>query len=161
MMRCSSGHHYKVGSRYCPRCGRSGQPVARVHEAGTAEGWKGAVAAAALAALEGVELPLDGPIAVGIDFFFPRPKTFPKRIRDAYPGPPRMIPKGPLPHMAKPDRDNLEKAVLDALVAVGVLRDDCIVCDGTVKKFYHAEDDLPGAFISISKASRSRTFAKA
>lgn len=112
---------------------------ARVYNPATAEGWKSAVAAAAHAHLP-VE-PLEGPLRIDIDFHLPRPKRLCRR-RD---------PEGPIPHDAKPDRDNLDKAVLDALKTIGMFRDDAQVCDGRLRKFYHARHDTPHAEITLTK----------
>ncbi len=79
------------------------------------------------------------PIRVDIDFFLKRPKRL---CRKADPDGPVYAPK-------KPDKDNLEKAVLDALVGANVLWDDAQVVSGTVQKFYHAKDKGPGAMIKI------------
>lgn len=104
---------------------RMGQKfVARVYDAGTAEGWKGAIAAAAAA--HRPASPLEGPIRLDVDFFFPRPARL-MRAKDA---------DGLIPHTAKPDRDNLDKAVCDCLTQLGFWRDDAQVCDGQIRKFY-------------------------
>jgi Holliday junction resolvase RusA-like endonuclease len=42
---------------------------------------------------------------------------------------------GIVPHTVKPDKDNLEKAVMDALTAIGVWKDDCQVYGGTTEKY--------------------------
>lgn len=57
-----------------------------------------------------------------IIFILPMPKSWPKRKRDAMRG---------QQHQQKPDKDNLEKAVLDALFG-----DDSCVWDGRVSKFW-------------------------
>jgi len=51
-------------------------------------------------------------------------------------------------HTSKPDRDNVDKAILDALVSCGVLSDDKIVCGGQIWKRY---DSVPRVEILISK----------
>lgn len=40
------------------------------------------------------------------------------------------------PHSVRPDKDNVEKAVLDCLVRAGVLKDDSLVCGGSVRKIW-------------------------
>lgn len=40
------------------------------------------------------------------------------------------------PHSVRPDKDNIEKAVLDCLVRAGVLKDDSLVYAGTVTKVW-------------------------
>lgn len=40
------------------------------------------------------------------------------------------------PHTHKPDKDNLEKLVLDVMVKAGVLKDDSLVADGPVQKVW-------------------------
>jgi Holliday junction resolvase RusA-like endonuclease len=39
-------------------------------------------------------------------------------------------------HTSKPDKDNVEKIVTDALQKAGVIRDDCLICDGSTSKRY-------------------------
>ncbi len=116
----------------------AGKPTARMYDAGTAEAWKADIARA----FEGCTppAPLDGPIRIDADFIFPRPG---KLLR-------KCDPEDEIPHIAKPDRDNCEKALLDALKAIGLFRDDCQVCAGEVRKFYAAKTGRPGARITIS-----------
>jgi Holliday junction resolvase RusA-like endonuclease len=85
---------------------------------------------------------LEGPIQVDIDFFLPRPKRL-CRKKD---------PDGPVPCDAKPDRDNLDKAVLDALTALGAWKDDCQVFNGFVCKWYASKAGRTGAIIRIYPA---------
>ena len=40
------------------------------------------------------------------------------------------------PHAVRPDKDNVEKAVLDCLVRAGVLKDDSLVCGGSFTKIW-------------------------
>ncbi|MBL8755938.1 MAG: RusA family crossover junction endodeoxyribonuclease [Planctomycetes bacterium] len=115
---------------------------ARVYDPGTAEGWKAAVVAAARS--HRPASPLEGAICFDVDLFFARPKSLCRR-RD---------PDGPIAHLAKPDRDNCEKALLDALKQDGWFRDDSQVCDGRVRKFYAAKDGRPGAQITVREMAR-------
>jgi len=118
---------------------------ARMYNPATAEGWKQRIGTAALTQRPGT--PLQGPLRVSIDFYLPRPKRL-CRKKD---------PNGPIRHTAKPDRDNLEKAVLDALTAIGFWGDDCQVCAGQVRKFYHGKDAQPGARIRIEVLTDATT----
>lgn len=111
--------------------------TARVFDCGSAEGWKGDIANALRDRLPAS--PLAGPLKVSIEFHLPRPKGL-CRKKD---------PAGPIPHHAKPDRDNLEKATLDAMTHLGFWHDDGQVCAGEVTKFYHSVDASPGAFIRV------------
>jgi len=81
------------------------------------------------------------PIRVDITFYLRRPKRL-CRKRD---------PQGPLYATKKPDRDNLDKSVLDALVGAGVIIDDAQVVSGQLEKYYHAVGEGPGVSISIYK----------
>jgi Holliday junction resolvase RusA-like endonuclease len=110
---------------------------AGVYDPGTSDGWKALVAIAARPMRPAS--PIEGAVAVGIDLFFPRPKSLCRR----------KDPEGLVRHIAKPDRDNCEKAILDALKQDGWFRDDSQVCDGRVRKFYHAKGGRPGAQITI------------
>lgn len=110
---------------------------ARVHDPGTAECWKGAIAVAAQPHLPAVPIP--GPVAVQIIFDLPRPKRL-MRKKD---------PDGTIEHTSTPDADNLAKAVLDCLTEIGMWRDDSQVYNLQVLKEYHAKDGKPGAWIRI------------
>lgn len=115
----------------------NGIVAARMYDAGTAEGWKGLIALAARPHKPAE--PLEGPLRVDVDFFFPRPKRLMRRAD----------PDGPIPHTAKPDRDNCEKALTDALTQLGFWRDDAQVCAGEVRKFYTSKAGAPHARVSI------------
>lgn len=84
--------------------------------------------------------PIEVPCRVDITFLLKRPQRL-YRKKD---------PDGCVPAPGKPDRDNLDKVVLDALVSCGILRDDALVIDGRILKLYHAKTGKPGAIISIS-----------
>lgn len=113
---------------------------ARMYTPGTARPFKDAVAHAALATELRGRMPMRNPTAVWTVCFMPRPKRLlTKRtagLRD-------------VPCIAKPDRDNLDKAVLDALVNAGILHDDSIVFDGGVRKVYADAGDAPRAVIRV------------
>lgn len=121
-----------------------GQPRARacvrgrhaaMYDPGTADDWKTIVRNAALKQWNGPAF--DAPVRIDLTFFFPRPKSHGKRNGE-------LRENAPTWHTGKPDRDNLDKAVLDALVNACVLRDDSIVCLGTVSKVYVAPGEPPG-----------------
>lgn len=86
------------------------------------------------------QAPWTGPVIMFIDFFLPRPARL-MRAKD---------PAGTIPHITKPDRDNLEKAVLDALKGIFFV-DDCQVYSGEIRKFYHEKDCGPRAEIKIAE----------
>lgn len=81
--------------------------------------------------------PWEGPVRLSIDAYFERPQYLLKK----------KSPEGPVPHTAKPDRDNVEKAVMDALKDVGLLKDDAQVCQGPVNKWWAAKGHAPGVVI--------------
>ena len=96
-------------------------------------------AAIRLKAAEAYQGPLlDCPLIVDCEFVFARPK--------------RMIwktkPMSRLPHTSLRDRDNLDKAVLDALKNV-IWTDDKLVYDGRITKWYAAGDEQPHTTIRI------------
>lgn len=93
--------------------------------------WRQDVATAALGARNG-RPPLDGPIAIQIDFYLPRPKSAPKR---------RMYPD------RKPDIDKLVRSTLDAIVTAGLIRDDGQVCSLVAYKFFPGDEPLGAAVL--------------
>lgn len=136
-----------------PILSKTGEPIIRVHEAGTAENWKSLVADAAR---EFVPMPpLLGPLRVDIHFVFPRPKAHYKSQSVAAKlsgAKPVLKPNAPTWYcMSRNDRDNLDKAVLDALTVIGMWKDDGQVCAGEITKCYECEGMTPGAFIRIEE----------
>lgn len=81
--------------------------------------------------------PWDGPVRCEIEVYFERPERLLKK----------GCPDGLIWYTAKPDRDNTDKSVLDALTKAGLWRDDAQVCDGPVRKFYAERGAGPGVRI--------------
>jgi len=101
--------------------------------------FKAAVQVGATSAYQGA--PLDYPLRVDIEFVFPRPKAMVWKTK-------------PMPRLwcgKKPDRDNLEKAVYDALNGI-LWVDDALICDGRIQKFYAAGDEQPHVKITVNAA---------
>lgn len=109
----------------------NGKFVARVFEAGTAEAWKGAIAA--VAERNKPTTPFEGPVSLRLRFFLKRPNG-----HYVSSNPARGIkPNAPAMHTGKPDADNLAKAVMDALTQCGWFwRDDAQVALLFVAKNY-------------------------
>lgn len=120
---------------------KAGRMFAHVYEAGKkdspARQWKSDVKQAALLVLDGFELQ-GGPIRIDINVYFPRPKRL-MRAKD---------PDFAIWHTSKPDRDNVDKGILDALKGI-IFIDDAQVCMGEIKKFYHEKGGRPRAEIKI------------
>jgi crossover junction endodeoxyribonuclease RusA len=110
---------------------------AAVYDPGTAEGWKALIATAARPKLP--DIPYGGPISMFVTYEMPRPKRL-MRKKD---------PEHALPHIGKPDIDNLNKAAIDALTQIGMWRDDCQVFHINAHKQYHAKRGKPGATLTI------------
>lgn len=86
-------------------------------------------------------LEIDSPVRVVIGYYFKRPKSL-LRKKDLF---------DPFPHTKKPDLDNLDKAVLDALTELGVWKDDSLVYSLHSAKYYTSKDNTNiGALITIS-----------
>ncbi len=115
----------------------TGQAIARVYDARTAEGWKGAVALAVKSQLPAA--PLEGPLAVEIRFVLPRPQSLMRR----------KDPDGEIWHTGAGDCDNFAKAVLDALTQLGLWRDDRQVAFLHVTKFYASKTGRSGAALTV------------
>jgi len=86
---------------------------------------------------------LRGPLRVDIRLYFARPQAHYGSGRNRG----VVKPLAPLWHTSRPDRDNLDKLVLDALTGV-FWRDDNQVCAGEITKQY---SDRPRTEIGIKK----------
>lgn len=115
-----------------PRARRAGNRKG-VYTPDTAKDWKERI----LIALAGKNYGITGPIECNLTFMMPRPKRL-YRKND---------PEGWIPHTAKPDVDNLQKAVFDAMTNAGVWKDDSQVFYTSSKKLYHSKDGQPGVWI--------------
>ena len=82
--------------------------------------------------------PRRGPLGVDCVFVFPRTQN-------------QIWKRKPMPrmrHIKKPDRDNLDKAVLDALTGIA-WADDRQVCAGSIEKWIASGDEQPHVVIRI------------
>lgn len=112
---------------------------ARVYnkKGGPIAAFKASVRYAASQAFSGA--PLSGPLRVDLEFVFPRTKG-------------QLWKRKPMPrirHGKKPDRDNCDKAVMDALTGL-LWVDDAQVCDGRLTKWIAAGDEQPHVLIEIT-----------
>lgn len=124
----------KAQPRVKPRnCGAH----ASVYDPGTANGWKACVVREARPFRP--PHPLEAPLSVSLVVYLPRPKALMRR----------KDPEGLIWCAKKPDRDNLDKAVLDCLKDDGWFRDDSQVVTGGVSKVYHAKGGVPGCLVTI------------
>lgn len=98
--------------------------------------FKATVKLAAAQVWEGA--PTIEPVKCDVVFVLPRPKSLIWKTRDM----PRI------PHTKKPDRDNLDKAVLDSLSGL-IWKDDCQVWSGTITKWIASGDEQPYCYISL------------
>lgn len=84
--------------------------------------------------LKGIELPLAGRLGLSLRFNVAKPAS---------------APKGEQHRLKKPDLDNLDKAVLDALEAIQFIDDDKTVTDMSSCKRYASEDHPEGVEIEV------------
>jgi Holliday junction resolvase RusA-like endonuclease len=85
---------------------------------------------AVLAAAHAPETPHDGAVVIDLTFVLPIPASWPRKRQAA-------ALAGAVQPTSKPDRDNLEKLILDALTRSGQWwRDDSQIVDGRTRKVY-------------------------
>ena len=106
------------------------KPFAHVYEDPADKDWKRTVILQVLP--KKPPAPVEGPLAMTLRFFLPRPISLPARERY---------------HTRKPDLSNLAKSVEDALRGI-VYRDDAQLVRLTVEKHY---DPAPGVAIQIER----------
>jgi len=114
---------------------------ARMYDPGTAEAWKSDIAGQTKK-LHNMQL--EGPLKVYLFFSFERPKSHFKTDGKS------LKPNSPKRYFTKkPDADNLAKAVLDALTAMGVWKDDSQVVILDTTKTWCDINGRPGCVLSI------------
>lgn len=86
----------------------------------------------------GERAPLTGPLSVSLRFRMPIPKSGSKAVRAA-------MAAGEIAHISVPDKDNMTKAIYDALNTI-VWRDDAQITRGFQTKIYHP---TPGVDVRI------------
>ncbi len=109
-------------------------------QAAPVQDFKATVRMAAREAYDGP--PLDGPLRCDLTFVFPRTLAQTWKTR----------PMPRLGHDKKPDRDNLDKAVMDSLTGL-LWVDDAQICDGRIMKLIASGDEQPHVLISVSRFS--------
>ena len=78
------------------------------------------------------------PIRVDVQFVMKRPKAKCWKTK----------PMPRYPHTKRPDRDNLDKALLDALTGI-IWADDSQVFQGTIEKWVAAGDEQPHTLVKV------------
>lgn len=135
------------------RCTPVGQPRAkaariggfvRMYTPNTANDFKGAVQAAAIEAGLLNKL-LEGPIRLRLVFRMPRPKSHFGTGKNSS----KLKDSAAYWHTTKPDLDNIEKALKDALSDIRAWRDDCQVCSVEKCKVYVEGLEAPVSDVSI------------
>lgn len=89
----------------------------------------------------------DGAIEVDLVFCFHRPDGHYGTGKNAG----NLKKSSPHYHTKKPDKDNLEKAVTDALVDAGLLSDDSIIVRGNTSKIYVSRENDAGCWVKIAE----------
>ncbi len=123
--------------RHCVRQMRDGRQLSMGYTPPVADDWKARI----IQEIDRVKpaRPLSGPVRVDITWLLPRPKSACRK----------SDPDGPVFCITKPDRDNLDKCILDAMTQIRVWDNDKQVVAGTLVKLYHAKGGRPGARIRI------------
>jgi len=94
------------------------------------------------------DVTINGPVAVAIVFYLPRPKSAPKRVTVPF---------------RKPDLDKLCRGVLDALTIAGVIDDDALVVLLHARKLFCGGlggMDVPGAMVTVEALTPTDLAAK-
>ncbi len=110
-------------------------------------GWRQTVTSRAVEAMNGLP-PIEGPVAIILEFFEQRPKGHFKKNGD-------LRPAAPLWPTKAPDADKLMRSIGDALNGV-CYRDDSQICDATIRKRYTGSGpfDSPSVGVRICVGAR-------
>lgn len=116
---------------------------AAVYDPKTADGWKGQVVLAGDAVRP--QTCLEGPLAVELHFRLPRARGHFRTGKNAH----LLSDRAPVRHTARPDVDNLAKAVLDALKNARWYADDAQIVELLVTKVYEHAAGPSGLDVEI------------
>lgn len=112
----------------------------------TADAWKKLVGLRAKEAVKLSKWKHDGsPLGLRLLFWMPRPKShfrtgkFWSILRD----------DAPKQHTSKPDIDNLQKAVMDAMTDAGIYSDDCLIFQTEALKAWAGDGFKAGCHITL------------
>lgn len=93
---------------------------------------------------------LNGPLSVSIRYFFERPKSHFGTGKNSG----KLKPSAPDYHVSRPDLDNLNKAILDAIGDSKLIQNDSQINVLESQKKYCAGHMKPGALIEIIKTNK-------
>jgi Holliday junction resolvase RusA-like endonuclease len=96
-----------------------------VYNPASADAWKNQIKAAFISCRRSV---ITVPVHLEVTFFMPIPKGIAISRYEF------------MPHVKKPDTDNLLKAVMDSLTNAGIWKDDALVFDVTARKYYASKE---------------------
>lgn len=116
-----------------------GKPFVHVYNPDTSREWKKALISHVTPKIHG-RRPWDQAVRVTIVAFFERPAWM--RV-------PALECLTDLPYLGTPDRDNIDKAVLDALTVARVWEDDCLVFSGPTEKYYAEPGYRDGVHVTV------------
>lgn len=90
----------------------------------------------------------------------PSDQAFELEVRAVFARPKRLMrksdPEGRVPHLGRPDVDNVAKAVMDALTKAGVIRDDAQVCGLHATKAYAGKSEGPCVEVTMRAVDGAR-----
>ena len=119
-----------------PKATRIGSRI-RIYTPSTASLYKAAVQAAVREAVPFDCSPIDAPVKLSGEFVMKRPKRLKKTD---------LL----VPHVVRPDLDNLIKSTQDAIVDSGILGDDCVIFGLNMIKRYADPDEAPHVTLFLS-----------
>ncbi len=122
-----------------PRFARMGRGI-RTYTPARTEAYEAAVRIAARSAM-GATPPLAGPLHVSVEAVMPIPVSWSKKKREA------AADGGGVPHVKRPDVDNLVKAVLDGLNGIAFMDDAQIVQLKAFKRY----GDTPRVIVVVEE----------
>jgi Holliday junction resolvase RusA-like endonuclease len=125
---------------------RNGRPVIQVRDSAGKSGSAWSDTIAGVVSSKWNAPPVDEPVALVLEFTMPRPKSHYGRRK----GVPYLKPDAPRWHTGTPDTTKLVRRAEDALSALGLWRDDCLVVEQHATKLY---GDRPGVRIQVRQAS--------